>query len=263
MSEATLPEELVNEILKHAIQAHPDTFLGPSRDRASFHRPNAPPSPLGSSHLLLVSKRWLRIGTPLLYTSLWISADAHTQTLLHIFRGNPALGALVLDLRLDGGFGSELHDVVLSMPNVRNVYLSWGLGQGHSMVGLWDTMSVLRPIKLWLGPHGDVMKEGLEAAGLTSLLAACISGRWNSLVRASRLAPGSAKPTGPPFLPGICPSRTLVPSLPNHCRGFAARPGSEGAQCSCRRYLQLVVARRPAEFPRQRGSADGVLSKSR
>lgn len=206
MSEATLPEELINEILKHAIQAHPDTFLDPSHDRALFHRPDTPSSPLGGSHLLLVSKRWLRIGTPLLYTSLWLSADAHTHTLLRIFEENPALGALVRDLRLDGGFGSELHGVVLYTPNVRNVYLSWSIGQGHSMVGLWNAMPVLRPRKLWLGPHGDVMKEGHEAAGLTSLLATCIGGSWDTLVRVPRLALSSAKPLGLRLPSGICPS---------------------------------------------------------
>lgn len=188
MSDQILPEELIYEILKHAIQASPDVFLNPSHDRAFFRRPDAPPSPITSSHLLLVSKAWLRIGTPLLYTSLWISNDAHTETLLRLFAETPSFGARVQDLRLDEGFGKELYGLVQYMPNVHNVHLSWTVDHRFSMEGLRMVMPVLKPKRLWLGPHDLVdrgREERQEAIGLIGLLATCIEEKWASLVRPS------------------------------------------------------------------------------
>lgn len=150
-------------------------------DRAFFHTPDAPPSPLGSRHLLLVCKRWLRIGIPLLYVSLWLSSDAHTHTLLRVLAAHPELGASVRDLRLDGGFVPELHDVVLRMPNVRNVHLSWVAGRGCSTAGLWDAMPALRPRRLWLGPHDYVEGGWGEVSGLMGLLGMCLSEKWDTL----------------------------------------------------------------------------------
>ncbi|GJE87429.1 hypothetical protein PsYK624_035120 [Phanerochaete sordida] len=181
MSDEVLPEELISEILRHALHAPPDVFLDPAHDRAWFARPDAPPSPLAGSALLRVSRRWRRIGTPLLFAALWLSRAAHTRTVLRVLRESPALGALVRDLRLDGGFVPELRDAVALMPGVRNVHLSWVAGKGHDTDGLWEVMPMLRPRRLWLGT-ADFVEEGRqELVRLMNLLATCFVDSWDTL----------------------------------------------------------------------------------
>ena len=96
MSEATLPEELLKEILKYHFSVSeemffwfPHTHPGRWQERyQTFRRKLAHPP----SGLLLVSKRWLRIGTPLLYSDVVILEQKHTKAISQLLTANPALG---------------------------------------------------------------------------------------------------------------------------------------------------------------------------
>ena len=75
------------------------------------------------SDLLLVSKRWLRVGLPLLYSMLYIDGK-HTRTIVSALRTNPGLGSAVRSLRVDGIHDKAVLDFVSLVPNVENMHLN-------------------------------------------------------------------------------------------------------------------------------------------
>lgn len=188
MSEDILPEELIQEILSQSILADPESFLDPANHRAFLSQSDAPSNPLRSAHLLHVSKRWARIGTPLMYSSLWLSKPAHTATVLRLFRADPSLGTRVRDLRLEQGFGPELAELVQLMPNVRNMSIAWNLAESDDIAGLLLALPSLSPKKLYLGPHVIVdrfaRRDNDQLAGLVDR---CIAEVWKDLVRDNEL----------------------------------------------------------------------------
>lgn len=183
MNEESLPEELIYDILRSCIVASPETFLDPANSRAFFRRPDAPPSPIGSSHLLLVSKRWRRIGTPLLYTSLWLSKAFHTLTVADLFQSYPSLAERVIDLRLEGGFVPQILDLIRLAPNIRNVYLSWHLDKLDDTTSLHKALRCLQPKTLYLGHQREDVGLRQQSAALSTLVDSLVSEGWQSLVR--------------------------------------------------------------------------------
>ncbi|KIP03361.1 hypothetical protein PHLGIDRAFT_243934 [Phlebiopsis gigantea 11061_1 CR5-6] len=183
MAAELLPEELVHDVLRYCILASPDTFLDPANDRSSFLQPEAPPSPLGRTPVLLVSKRWRRIATPLLFTSLWLSESAHTRTVARLFQENPHLGKCVLDLRLEGGYDDELCELVKHTPNAKNVFLSWNIGPVDELSGLLTALPSLSPESLYLGYQRYSGIYRWRSDELVALLEECIAQKWPSLVR--------------------------------------------------------------------------------
>jgi hypothetical protein len=190
--EEFLPEELIHEVLRHAIVPFTDTFLDPAHSREFFHSAHdgqsgsvlhKPSSPLGSHHLLLVCKRWLRIGAPLLYTALWLSTPAHAACVARVFADNPALGAAVRDLRLDGGFDAALAGVLSRAPNVQHLHLGYALQRGDEIDGLLAALPSMRLRRLYLGPMSGLNVREAERA-VDMLLDQCIAETWTSLVRA-------------------------------------------------------------------------------
>ena len=182
MPAQALPEELVHEILRYCILASPDTFLDPANEKSYFLQVEAPPSPLGCTNILLVSKRWLRIATPLLFTSLWLSESSHTRSVARLFQENPHLGECVVNLRLEGGYMEELCELVKSTPNVKNVFLSWNVGPSQDVSGLLKALPLLSPESLYLGYQGHSGLDRRKSAEIVALLEDCIAHKWLSLV---------------------------------------------------------------------------------
>ncbi|GJE91924.1 hypothetical protein PsYK624_080760 [Phanerochaete sordida] len=108
-----LPEEILRDILAYDLRVPHAEFL--------FYRDwhgDPPALPRPACHLL-VSKRWLRVGTPLLYECMRLKKPEHTAAIAQLFRAHPHVGAAVRCLRLEGGFGKELAHVAKHITGLR------------------------------------------------------------------------------------------------------------------------------------------------
>ena len=235
MSGELLPEEILSQILRYAIVPDPDTFLDPAHDRAYFHTPQSPASseavkpssPLGGVHLLLVSKRWLRIGTPLLFVSLWLSTSAHTTSVAHMLAVNPTLGASVRDLRLEGGFGEGLDMIVHHAPNLKHVHLGYMLQAWDPIEGLLAVLPKINVRRFYVG-HMNYNGSGGPRAGkkhlsVSKLLDTAIAKTWTQLVYLSLSSSYSPRSSNIFDVAELCPPPLLVHHYSSHGTGTPTR----------------------------------------
>ena len=91
MADKKLPEELLREILSYRFAISPTEFcLEPSFDPIGSRTRPIERGARPCQELLLVSKRWLRVGTPLLYESLAIRTSEHERTVAKLLAENCA-----------------------------------------------------------------------------------------------------------------------------------------------------------------------------
>ena len=191
MSEATLPEELLKKILDYNFSVSeekfflfPDFVLGrwQGRYRNSLRRLTTSPMTKPtrpSSELLLVSKRWLRIGTPLLYNAVVILEQKHTKAIAQLLTANPFLGRSIRWLRLEGGLGRELNVIAKLAPNIDSLLLSFHVRASEGVAGLRRAVALMNPTNLHLVCTIQDTKAKLEIA---SLLCNALKTNWTFLV---------------------------------------------------------------------------------
>lgn len=187
MSVSALPEELLHRILSYHFHCSIDAFCGdPTEDTTrNFVRvESTDPSrlPVHRSNALLVSKRWLRIGTPLLYRFLSLSTTQHTQSVAVLLRANPSLGRAIHHVRLRGGCGKDLKVVLGAAQNVESLSITLdNMKAKDSIVGLRSVLPMLSPSALYLSLSWRSTKNLQE---VSNALMSAISKEWISLVGA-------------------------------------------------------------------------------
>lgn len=160
MSEAQVPEEILREILEYTLWLYPiDHWLAESAQ--------LPDAELGgpisrdmrpTSSVLTVSKRWLRVATPIFYRYVLLSTQEQVQCLADVLRKNPDIGCVVRHIRLEGEYGQVLGKVLKHMPNVETVSVNMYAPSNGETAGLIRGLSLINPIRLYL--HGDQMQRG-------------------------------------------------------------------------------------------------------
>ncbi|GJE97701.1 hypothetical protein PsYK624_139220 [Phanerochaete sordida] len=184
MSFAKLPEELLREILAYALYVPHDEFCRPpALDPAVASEKPASKKKRKASRagLLLVSKRWLRVGTPLLYECLRLSRRKHARLVTKVLQENPRLGNAVRCLRLEGAYSKKLADVVKLTPRVRTLYIDVDVDASQRINGLLKALPLLNPENLFLRDCSrtpDTRKREICAA-----IADAISDRTWSLLK--------------------------------------------------------------------------------
>lgn len=106
-------------------------------------------------HALLVCKRWLRVGTPIYYQTIELANIKQVRKLALTFRTNPSLGLLVRNLRLTGGYGVGLQDVVQRTPNVQALYIYPVILAIHNNAGLIRALQLLNPKELYIANESN------------------------------------------------------------------------------------------------------------
>ncbi|KAJ6485376.1 hypothetical protein C8R47DRAFT_1047975 [Mycena vitilis] len=139
---AHLPDEILSEILSPALKVSEKMFS----DTASTS-PFASPS-VSSSAPLLVCKAWLRVATPLLYHVAVLRSKAQARALQRSLRGNPDLGRFVKMLRVEGGFGPAMEDILRNVPNVTDIFLSLQIHASDPTIGLVGGLQYINPTRL-------------------------------------------------------------------------------------------------------------------
>ncbi|GJE89701.1 hypothetical protein PsYK624_058070 [Phanerochaete sordida] len=184
-SEARLPEELLREnILILLLSTSEESFcVFPFSGclpwiiyRHSGHPTSKPPP---SCSALLVCKRWLRVGTPLLYESLSIWSPSHTKAVAALIRSNPIVGKAIRRLRIEGGCGKNLHTIVRHAPNVHTLYICVHVKASEGIAGLRKALPLLQPRKLYW--QHSYLRSNKPATEAKELLQKCIAGGWTSL----------------------------------------------------------------------------------
>lgn len=134
--------------------------------------------PYACQDLLLVSKRWLRVGSPLLYESVVLRTSSHTRTVATLIRQNPNLGRAVRQLKLFGGYGRDLHAVITAAPNLETVYLNMSMKSSDSLAGIKKAFSIMKPTRLYI--EDRPARRNKKSIELYNLLAENM-GKWSSL----------------------------------------------------------------------------------
>lgn len=176
---SNLPEETIHEILSLCIT--PLHFFG-KYDRSGYS--GNPPADRRNSQLLLVSKQWLRIGTPILYRHLRLTNQERTRTVAQVLAANEGLGLAIRALRLEGGMGRELGKIVSCAPNIESLYLArYTIRYNDSLAGLRRALPHLNVKKLYyerdLRLHSNKNTEEVEA-----LLREGMRNHWQNIVSA-------------------------------------------------------------------------------
>ncbi|KAI0086568.1 hypothetical protein BDY19DRAFT_350963 [Irpex rosettiformis] len=168
-----IPEELLRQILKYEFYIDlRDTF---SLFRAYFAlRRTCKPS-----YLLLVCKHWLYVATPLFYETVELGTDRHVGQLAQVIRRNPSLGSAVRHLRIDGGYGWELDDIVQHMPHILTLSVQSCLTTNQSNAGLILALPRLNPDTLYF--HCDwLVNDDVESRANYDMIWKAVA-NWTAL----------------------------------------------------------------------------------
>jgi hypothetical protein len=100
------PDEIIKEILSPILEVSDEDFTD-----TSIVSPFACYE-LTSSTVLEVCKAWLRVSTPLLYATVVLRSPAQAQALTLTLKGNLELGRFVKKIRIEGGYGSLILEIL-------------------------------------------------------------------------------------------------------------------------------------------------------
>jgi hypothetical protein len=176
----SLPDEMISEILSLVLNVPDDLFCDISETGSPFAG-----SSVSTSAALLVSKAWLRVATPLLYHTVVIRSRPQANALATVFKQPSDLGRFVKKLRLEGGFGKHMQQVLECTPNITDLYLSADMWSSDNVSGLVLGLPLLNPTRL-------IVRDLSTSRGnkfmdqLYSVLAANLD-EWTNLVRRDAL----------------------------------------------------------------------------
>ncbi|KAJ7465144.1 hypothetical protein FB451DRAFT_1262770 [Mycena latifolia] len=199
-----VPDEIIHEILCPALRVPDEAFsatrLPLSSSSSSIRRisrmtSTSRDSPFvsvveSSSAFLLVSKSWLRVGTPLLYNVVIIRSKAQAQALAIALRSNPDLGRFIKKLRVEGGYAISMHKILQASKNITDLYLALDIAKSDNACGLCRGLPLIDPVRVIL--HSPRYWVSTEEAKLVEVLQECIQ-KWKNLAvfETSHLMDGS------------------------------------------------------------------------
>ena len=175
-AESNLPEELLVVILNCALTT-------PDSEFCRFPTPEQTCLPKLHSEILLVSKRWHRIGAPLLYARLRLATPEHVNAASVALKRHLDLGRAVRTLRLEGGYGEGLCEIAKLLPNAERLYVS--LDVSGNIYGLGSALQSLNPKIVYVYSTRDGCEESRLQREAKRLVDVAIMTQWASLVRLS------------------------------------------------------------------------------
>jgi hypothetical protein len=155
-----LPEELLHEIFAWAFYSPvddaflvscPKHYTSRSTHIISHHVLCKPPP----AQLLLVCRKWYRVGTPSLYSTVTLHTNAQLRQLAETLQSTPSRGPMIRHLRLDGCYDRPLHAVAKLTPNVRIVSLHLYILSQQQKVGLQKALPLWNITDLFLHYQGS------------------------------------------------------------------------------------------------------------
>ncbi|KAJ6567103.1 hypothetical protein B0H19DRAFT_1139456 [Mycena capillaripes] len=231
MSEHSLPDEIISEILSPALKVSDEVFSDTSEVSpfASYSE--------STSAYLLVCKSWLRVATPLLYNVVILRSKAQAKALGLALSGNKQLGQFIKKLRVEGGYGPPMHIILRSSPNITDLFISFEIYSSDNTGGLCKGLPLINPTRLILRDFGY---KRLENKMLTQLIDAVVESmlKWDRLCVFDCPYNGSIRAS--PFIPPLVKSKRLHTLIIPQASGLSWAY-SEFKQCP----LQIIRIKRP------------------
>ncbi|KAJ7490972.1 hypothetical protein FB451DRAFT_628605 [Mycena latifolia] len=174
MSDNSLPDEIISEILSPALKVREEVFSDTSRVSPFAQYSES------SSAYLLVCKSWLRVATPLLYNVVILRSKAQAKALGQALTDNKGLGQFIRKLRVEGAYGAPMGIILKSSPNISDLFLSFEIYATDNTNGLCMGLPFINPTRVILRelehkPAGNKMTLNLEDA-LTKVIS-----KWDRL----------------------------------------------------------------------------------
>ncbi|KIP01526.1 hypothetical protein PHLGIDRAFT_131224 [Phlebiopsis gigantea 11061_1 CR5-6] len=179
-----LPEELIREILSYLLATDETTFCafteyGRPRCRGSRWRELVQHRAPSRTRPLLVSKQWLRIGTPLLYEKVFLFETSRTKIMAQLVKANPAVGRAIRYLRLEGGMGKDFSAIVKHAPNIHTLWITANVRGADSIAGLRKAAQMMQPRTLYFTSNSFRINKAKEE--IEKIVSSAIAERWTSL----------------------------------------------------------------------------------
>ncbi|KAJ6515265.1 hypothetical protein C8R45DRAFT_955868 [Mycena sanguinolenta] len=174
MSDNSLPDEIISEILSPALKVSDELFSDNSE--VSPFATNSE----STSAYLVVCKSWLRVATPLLYNVVVLRSKAQAKALSLALSQNPDLGRFIKKLRVEGGYGPPMRIILQCAPNITDLFLSFVIYSSDNTSGLCKGLPLINPTRLILR---DLMYRPLENKMISQLTEALIQSisNWDRL----------------------------------------------------------------------------------
>ncbi|KAJ7490955.1 hypothetical protein FB451DRAFT_1552517 [Mycena latifolia] len=144
MSDNSLPDEIISEILSPALKVPEEVFSDTSRVSPFAQYSES------SSAYLLVSKSWLRVATPLLYNVVILRSKAQAKALGQALTKNEELGQFIKKLRAEGAYGKPMGTILQSSPNISDLFLSFEIYAADNTNGLCTGLPFINPTRIIL-----------------------------------------------------------------------------------------------------------------
>ncbi|KAJ7684349.1 hypothetical protein DFH06DRAFT_4863 [Mycena polygramma] len=158
MSEHSLPDEIISEILSPALKISDEQFSD-----TSGVSPFATYSESTSAYLL-VCKAWLRVATPLLYHVVVLRSKAQAKALSIAVSKNTLLGGFIRKLRVEGGYGGPMGVILKCAPNISDLYVTFQLWSSDNADGLVKGLPLINPTRLILQDLHDSRRVSNKVA---------------------------------------------------------------------------------------------------
>lgn len=169
------PSELVHEILSEVLRV-PDEKFASTAAESPFSSVSQ-----SSSVVLLACKSWLRVAYPLLYSTVVVRSSGQAQALSDTLKANKQLGRYIKKLRVEGGYGIEMHKILTSAPNITDLYLTLLIWAGDGVSGLCRSLATINPSRVILYDDPMQPKSNAKSRQLAAKLCECIP-LWSNLV---------------------------------------------------------------------------------
>ncbi|KAJ7896790.1 hypothetical protein B0H14DRAFT_2678766 [Mycena olivaceomarginata] len=174
MSDHSLPDEIISEILSPALKVSDEVF----RDTSAV-------SPFSNysestSAYLLVCKSWLRVATPLLYNVVILRSKAQAKALSLALSGNEELGQFIKKLRVEGGYGAPMLAILKHSPNISDLFVSLEIYSTDNTNGLCKGLELINPTTLILRERRGKLVENKMVSQLLDALSKSIP-KWDRL----------------------------------------------------------------------------------
>ncbi|KAJ7490978.1 hypothetical protein FB451DRAFT_1079765 [Mycena latifolia] len=144
MSDHSLPDEIISEILSPALKMSDEMFSDTS-DVSPFAEYSE-----SCSAYLLVCKSWLRVATPLLYHVVILRSKAQANALRRVLTENNDLGRLIKKLRVEGGYGPSMSTIMQFSPNISDLFISFDIYSSDDTSGLCAGLTLINPRRVVL-----------------------------------------------------------------------------------------------------------------
>ncbi|KZV97299.1 hypothetical protein EXIGLDRAFT_764589 [Exidia glandulosa HHB12029] len=135
---------------------------------------------VSSSALLVVCKRWMRIGTPLLYETVILRSVAQSRALAAALKANEAFGLYIKKLRVEGGYGASVPVVLKAATRITDLCVSLDLEAGDNAKPMYNILfEAIAPTRL-IVTGVDANKRNAQLVHALSTVVHCIKS-WPQL----------------------------------------------------------------------------------